>query len=268
MKKMVMSLFSVTVLSTAIPATLHAQEYQVESGDSLWKIANDYETTITTLYDLNELDSDFIYPGQVLQLEEEEEILHQIERGDTLYALAKEYQVTVLDLMNWNELDSDLIVVGNELVIYPNAEAVDYTDEEEASQPASAPVDTEQTQSSSEDEQSQSSSENEQPQEQSQEQSDEKTLSMTATAYTAECEGCTGVTATGLDLNEDRNMKVVAVDPSVIPLGTRVHVEGYGEAIAGDVGGAIKGNKIDIHVPTREEAQSWGVREVNVTILE
>ncbi|WP_440897838.1 LysM peptidoglycan-binding domain-containing protein [Amphibacillus sp. Q70] len=265
MKKMVMSLFSLTVMSTVIPGTLHAQEYQVESGDSLWKIANDYDTTITSLYDLNELDSDFIYPGQVLQVEEEE-IIHKIERGDTLYALAKEYQVTVLDLMNWNELASDLIVVGNELVIYPNAEAVDNADEEEPAQTASAPVDTEQSQSSAEEEQepAQVSSEDEQPQE----QSDEMTLSMTATAYTAECEGCTGITATGLDLNEDRNMKVVAVDPSVIPLGTRVHVEGYGEAIAGDVGGAIKGNKIDIHVPTKEEAQSWGVREVSVTILE
>src|SRR5690625_6441278 len=93
-------------------------------------------------------------------------------------------------------------------------------------------------------------------------------MNMTATAYTAECDGCSGITYTGLNLNEDRHKKVIAVDPNVIPLGTRVHVEGYGEAIAGDIGSAIKGNKIDIHVPTKDEAFSWGVREVVVTILD
>ena len=91
---------------------------------------------------------------------------------------------------------------------------------------------------------------------------------MRSTAYTANCAGCSGVTATGINLNNNRNMKVIAVDPSVIPLGSRVHVEGYGEAIAGDTGGAIKGNKIDVHVPTKSEAHSWGRRNVKVTILD
>ncbi|MBM7540900.1 3D domain-containing protein [Amphibacillus cookii] len=257
MKKMVLSLLTVTVVSTAISASLHAQEYEVESGDSLWKIASVHDTSIDTLRTLNELDSDIIHPGQVLQIEEEE-IYHQVERGDTLYDLAGEYEVTVLDLMNWNDLNSDLIIVGQELVIYPNAEAVDQVVEETPAQPASAPEETEEV----------AASESDDNQSQTEESSEQKTISMTATAYTAECDGCTGITATGLNLNEDRNKKVIAVDPSVIPLGTRVHVEGYGEAVAGDTGGAIQGNKIDIHVPTREEALSWGVREVDVTILE
>ncbi|MFC0559573.1 3D domain-containing protein [Halalkalibacter alkalisediminis] len=94
-----------------------------------------------------------------------------------------------------------------------------------------------------------------------------RTFSVTATAYTAGCSGCSGITATGINLNNNRNMKVIAVDPSVIPLGTRVHVEGYGEAIAGDTGGAIRGNKIDVHVPTKSEAYRWGKRTVKVTIL-
>ncbi|GAF66782.1 hypothetical protein BTS2_3686 [Bacillus sp. TS-2] len=93
-------------------------------------------------------------------------------------------------------------------------------------------------------------------------------LTMEATAYTAECEGCSGITATGIDLLADRNKKVIAVDPSVIPLGTRVHVEGYGEAIAGDTGGAIKGNKVDLHVPTKNEAIQFGRQNVKVTILD
>ncbi|MFC0472871.1 ubiquitin-like domain-containing protein [Halalkalibacter kiskunsagensis] len=94
-----------------------------------------------------------------------------------------------------------------------------------------------------------------------------RTMTVTATAYTASCAGCSGITATGINLNNNRNMKVIAVDPSVIPLGTRVHVEGYGEAVAADTGGAIKGNKIDVHVPTKSDANRWGRKTVKITIL-
>lgn len=95
-----------------------------------------------------------------------------------------------------------------------------------------------------------------------------KELQVTATAYTAYCAGCSGTTATGIDLRANPNQKVIAVDPSVIPLGSKVWVEGYGEAIAGDTGGAIKGNKIDIFVPTKDEAINWGVKTVTVKVLE
>lgn len=95
-----------------------------------------------------------------------------------------------------------------------------------------------------------------------------KTVSVTATAYTAYCEGCSGVTSTGIDLRANPNKKVIAVDPNVIPLGSRVYVEGYGEAIAGDVGGAIKGNRIDVFIPSKSSALDYGIqRNVDVTIL-
>ena len=64
-----------------------------------------------------------------------------------------------------------------------------------------------------------------------------KSFTMSSTAYTAGCSGCSGVTATGINLKDNPHMKVIAVDPSLIPLGTRVYVEGYGEAVAGDTGG-------------------------------
>jgi 3D (Asp-Asp-Asp) domain-containing protein len=93
-------------------------------------------------------------------------------------------------------------------------------------------------------------------------------MTMEATAYTAGCEGCTGITYTGQDLNNNPNKKVVAVDPNVIPLGSIVEVEGYGRAVAGDIGGAIKGNRIDLHMATKDEAIQFGRRDVKVTIVE
>ncbi|MFD2045585.1 ubiquitin-like domain-containing protein [Ornithinibacillus salinisoli] len=95
-----------------------------------------------------------------------------------------------------------------------------------------------------------------------------KEFTMTASAYTASCSGCSGYTTTGINLNDNPNMKVIAVDPSVIPLGSKVWVEGYGEAIAGDTGGHIQGNRIDVHVPTKSAAYSWGVRTVKVKIID
>jgi 3D (Asp-Asp-Asp) domain-containing protein len=91
-------------------------------------------------------------------------------------------------------------------------------------------------------------------------------LNMTATAYTAYCEGCSGTTRTGINLRANPDKKVIAVDPNVIPLGSKVWVEGYGHAIAGDIGGAIKGKKIDVFIPKRSDALTWGVQNVKVKV--
>lgn len=60
----------------------------------------------------------------------------------------------------------------------------------------------------------------------------------------------------------------VATDPEVIPLGTKLWVEGYGEAVAEDTGGAVKGNIIDVYLDTESECWQWGRRMVEVRILE
>ncbi len=91
---------------------------------------------------------------------------------------------------------------------------------------------------------------------------------VTATAYTAYCNGCSGITRTGINLRANPNLKVIAVDPSVIPLGSKVWVEGYGYAVAGDTGGAIKGKKIDLHVPTKGDAYKFGRRQVKIKIID
>ncbi|MEW9502938.1 ubiquitin-like domain-containing protein [Jeotgalibacillus marinus] len=90
---------------------------------------------------------------------------------------------------------------------------------------------------------------------------------VSSTAYTSYCNGCSGITTTGINLKANPNVKVIAVDPSVIPLGSEVYVEGYGYAIAADTGGAVKGNKIDVFIPTQEEAYRWGNRRVLITVL-
>lgn len=77
-----------------------------------------------------------------------------------------------------------------------------------------------------------------------------------------------GRTASGTRVRRSINgYSCIAVDPRVIPLGTRVYVEGYGLAIAEDTGGGITGNTIDVFFDSEGEARSWGVRSLNVYIL-
>lgn len=99
-------------------------------------------------------------------------------------------------------------------------------------------------------------------------------LTVVATAYTAspsENGGTHGgrvLSAMGHDLTANPNMKMVAVDPKVIPLGSKIWVEGYGEAVAGDTGGAIKGNRIDVLVGSDSAANKWGRKTVKVKIID
>lgn len=83
---------------------------------------------------------------------------------------------------------------------------------------------------------------------------------MVATAYTAECAGCSGITAIGRRAGHG----IVAVDPRVIPLGTRLFIPGYGVAVAGDTGGAIRGNRIDLGFDSQRDALLFGRREITV----
>jgi 3D (Asp-Asp-Asp) domain-containing protein len=84
-----------------------------------------------------------------------------------------------------------------------------------------------------------------------------KILTVVATAYTSR-----GTTATGIPTGPG----IVAVDPSVIPLGTRMTIPGYGEGVAADTGGAIRGPRIDVWVATAAEAAQWQWRTVTITL--
>ncbi|MFA2562735.1 cell wall-binding protein EntB [Bacillus wiedmannii] len=103
-------------------------------------------------------------------------------------------------------------------------------------------------------------------------QSAKRELTVVATAYTADpsengTHGGRVLTAMGHDLTANPNIRIIAVDPKVIPLGSKVWVEGYGEAIAGDTGSAIKGNRIDVLMGSKSKAMNWGRQTVKVKIL-
>ena len=85
-----------------------------------------------------------------------------------------------------------------------------------------------------------------------------ETIIFEATAYT--WTGCR--TATGIWPSRG----TIATDPRVIPTGSKLWVEGYGEAVAADTGGAIKGQRIDLYMDTKHECLQWGRRKVEVQI--
>ncbi len=92
-----------------------------------------------------------------------------------------------------------------------------------------------------------------------------KVLTMDATSYTDDPDENGGYSTTRM--GTPLRYGVVAVDPSVIPLGTKLYVEGYGYAVAEDTGGAIKGNRIDVCYTDKAKAHAFGRRNVKVYIL-
>lgn len=107
------------------------------------------------------------------------------------------------------------------------------------------------------------------------ERSAKRTETFETTAYTTNPENNgsrlyngRALTASGYDVTNTityEGRRIVAVDPSVVPLGTKVHVEGFGDAIALDTGGAIRGKIMDLLVGSKQEALEWGRRQVTVT---
>ncbi|MCP8970743.1 3D domain-containing protein [Ectobacillus ponti] len=100
-----------------------------------------------------------------------------------------------------------------------------------------------------------------------------KTIQMKATAYSADPAENGGtyngkvVTRTGFSLTDNPHAKVIAVDPSIIPLGSTVWVEGYGYAKALDTGSAIKGNRIDVFISDKGRMMDWGVKSIRVKVM-
>ncbi len=92
---------------------------------------------------------------------------------------------------------------------------------------------------------------------------------MLATAYYAHGRGGNDINGNGITAIGLRARKgIVAVDPRVIPLGTKLYIPGYGEAMAADTGGWIKGSRIDLCFETMVECHNWGRRRIKIYLVE
>ncbi|QUW22893.1 LysM peptidoglycan-binding domain-containing protein [Sporosarcina sp. Marseille-Q4063] len=251
--------------------------YQVKPGDTLWAIAKKNDVSVEELVSLNELNSNLIVPDQEIKIKTEEVKVKEfkskefkakedvkkyiVKKGDTLSKIAKDHDISLNDLIVWNQIKSYLIYPNDQLTVSGEKSSITVANIElhptkiktppapsTANKVAKAPAPAVAKAPSA--------------------STGGQEMTMTATAYTAYCEGCSGVTYTGIDLRSNPNQKVIAVDPNIIPLGSRVWVEGYGEAIAGDIGGAIKGNIIDVFIQHKADALNWGRRTVKIKILD
>lgn len=277
MKKYIVGLAVTTALamsfvsgqSTALASSIHT----VEPGDTLWEIARDNHISVEDLITWNNLDSSLIFPAQELKIESKIKT-YTVKKGDTLSDIAESQQISLTELMTWNGISGHLIYPEDELALEGDKVASSPATVKSstakpktsaAPPPTESPKTTKAKDTAKEQTKPPAPSVAETP---APSPAEGKEMSMTATAYTAYCQGCSGVTYTGIDLRSNPNQKVIAVDPNIIPLGSRVWVEGYGEAIAGDIGGAIKGNIIDVFLEDKQEALKWGRKTVTIKILD
>jgi len=265
MKKIILSLAAAAIISGGAGTNTHAENVKVQDGDTLWGLSAKYEVSINDIKSWNNLTSDMIHPNDLLKVSREE--TYTIKKGDTLSHIAAMFGVTVNDIKEWNELSSDLIQPDDKLSILTN-QSSDTSDSQPTAQPAKQAAVLEEEPVQAEPAKEEAPAQAEPVKEESASESDTaQELSVRATGYTASCEGCSGITKTGIDLKANPDAMVIAVDPSVIPLGSKVYVEGYGYATAADTGGAIKGNKVDLFFADEEDAINWGVKQVNLKVL-
>ncbi|MBK0292224.1 MULTISPECIES: LysM peptidoglycan-binding domain-containing protein [Priestia] len=267
--------------SSSTPTTTSSNHtYTVKSGDTLYRIAKNNGTSVQQLKEWNNLSSHLIYVNQVLKIngtgtvssstsapvqEKTNETQaspapsnsksYKVQPGDTMWSVAQRHGISISQLKQWNNLSSNTIYINQVLQVGGQAAA-----QAKPSTPSPAAPSRPST--------SAPSTSTPAPAPAQESKSVSKEITVEATAYTAYCAGCSGITATGIDLRSNPNRKVIAVDPRVIPLGSRVYVEGYGEAIAGDTGGAIKGTRVDLFMASQSSALNWGRKTVKLQILD
>ncbi|MFB6467103.1 LysM peptidoglycan-binding domain-containing protein [Cytobacillus sp. Hz8] len=241
MKKALLAILAAATITSSFAVSAQAAEVTVKKGDTLSGFSKKYHVSVSDLKKWNHLKSDKIIIGEKLEVSPVQRYI--VKSGDTISGIAKKYHVSSSSIMKWNKLKSDRIYPGQKLIVNSSqvitvSKAATATSAKKATATKTAV-----TKKSS------------------------KEIVVTATAYTASCKGCSGLTATGFNLKKNPNAKVISVDPKVIPLGSKVYVEGYGYARAEDTGGAIKGKKIDVFVKSKKQALQWGRKKVKIKIV-
>ncbi|TPF17375.1 MULTISPECIES: 3D domain-containing protein [Priestia] len=250
-------------------ATIKEMTHKVQQGNTLWSISQQYGVTVDQIKEWNGLTSDLIYPGEQLKIQSPNGQAQQ--SSPSVAQAAPEAQQAQAPAEQTQE-EQQQAQAEQAQKEQQQAQAEQAQKEQQQAQAEQAQKEQQQAQAEqAQKEQQQAQAEQAQKEQQqpaeSSQQASGKSMTVEATAYTANCAGCSGTTATGVDLKANPNQKVIAVDPSVIPLGSKVYVEGYGEAVAADTGGAIKGNRIDVFVPSEGDAQQFGRKSVKITVM-
>ncbi|MFJ8519532.1 LysM peptidoglycan-binding domain-containing protein [Lysinibacillus xylanilyticus] len=245
------------------------KQYTVKQGDTLWNIALDHQVKVSQIKEWNQLQTDLIHPGLKLFIFDGLKTSTAVTEKSIVPA-AHESKGTTTSAA----APSTSNTASKDRTPEANAPSTSNTNSKDRTPEANAPSTSKNaskvhTPEATVPSTSNTASKGHTPEATapSTSKTAAKEITVKASAYTASCEGCSGITATGINLKTNPNAKVISVDPAIIPLGSKVYVEGYGEAIAGDTGGAIKGNRIDVFVPSQQDAINFGVKQLKVTIL-
>jgi len=161
MKKKLAGAATIAILTTSFSGAVSAATYEVKSGDSLWKIASQFNTSVSRVKELNNLRNDIIYPKQILKIDDSVSTVapqpatqsrpaastsattYTVQPGDYLIKIASKHNITLAQLKEWNGLTTDLIRIGQVLVVSKGSAPAPAAPSVPA--PTPAPVTTENT---------------------------------------------------------------------------------------------------------------------------
>lgn len=214
-------------------------EYTFQWGDTLWGISEATDFSVDKLVQVNDIDNrSLIHVGTTIYLSEESSVISVKNEEDIV-----SYDVST-DEVTETETPAEVVEAQEEVETQDEVETQEVeTSESETQTPP--PAETTETETNN---------------------SSGYTLTVEATAYSRNQPSLSNFTFTGIDLRQ--NSRVIAVDPNVIPLGSTIYVPGYGEYVAGDTGGAIKGNRIDLHMEDLQAAIQFGRRTIEIQVIE
>lgn len=223
-------------------------KYTFQWGDTLWGISQATDISVDKLVQVNDIDNrSLIHVGSTIFLSKDASVI-SVQNGEEEVV---SYDVST-DEVTETETPEEVEESANEEAEVEASQPVEETvvEEQQPAEAASEPV--EETQATEATQASESRS--------------GRWMTVEATAYSRNQEVLSNFTFTGIDLRE--NSRVIAVDPDVIPLGSTVYVPGYGEYVAGDTGGAIIGNRVDLHMESVADAFEFGRRTLDIQIVE